>query len=88
MSKTKRLTISLEENVGQALLAAKITRMRWTNRSVPMTTVINDVLRVGLHHMGYRVDGTDWDRMNDNVHPDPVDEAGVSPMWDDPRDNP
>ena len=35
-----------------------------------MNTVITELLRVGLQHMGYRVDGTDLDRLADSDEPD------------------
>lgn len=59
LSATKQFTVRLDEDIVRALLDAKITRMRELNRGIPMNTIINDVLRSGLQHWGYRADVTD-----------------------------
>ena len=56
LSATKQFTVRLDEDIVRALIEAKITRMRELNRGMPMNTIINDVLRSGLQHWGYRLD--------------------------------
>lgn len=69
---THRLTITVPDDVYQALLSEKMDAMRKAKENVPMTRVIVDVLRCQLRDWGYleyatitrepRTDG-EWTRL-------------------------
>ena len=67
------------------------------NRAIAHYIRITEELRrmdreVEAQYMQVLDDTKTWQDLADQAyqyfHPDPVDDDGVSPMWDDPRDNP
>lgn len=54
-----RITVTLSDEVYQALLAEKIREMRRRQAQIPLTEVIEMVLAGGLRAKGYLLDGAD-----------------------------